>query len=109
MKLIYRGIQYDYSPPVIETPSIEAIGKYRGVDVRFRTMTHSPVHPLKVDLMYRSVPYTSGEAVEQPAVAPAPARTLADRVRFLVMGKERNRRQREQSMLTHREAELGLS
>jgi hypothetical protein len=109
MKLTYRGVQYDYNPPVTETQPTAAVGKYRGVDVRFRTVTKNPVHPLKVDLMYRGVPYTTGETVEQPTVAPAPALTIGDRLRALAMDWTRDDQRREQSMLNRLEEELGLN
>jgi len=43
MKLLYRGVEYDYTTPVIEVTEGE-VGKYRGVDVRFRYLVNKPDH-----------------------------------------------------------------
>ncbi|MEM9903911.1 MAG: DUF4278 domain-containing protein [Cyanobacteria bacterium P01_D01_bin.44] len=111
MKLTYRGVQYDYNPPAIETQSIETTGKYRGVDIRFRQVSKAPIHPLKVDLIYRGVPYTAGETVvapQQPTEA-APALSVADQLRALFLGRERSTRQREQSMLIRLNEQIGIT
>jgi hypothetical protein len=116
MKLTYRGVQYDYNPPLTETQLTENVGKYRGVDVRFRKVTKNLVHPLKVDLMYRGVPYTTGETavaqspvVADPTPIPAPALSMTDRLRTLIVGHERNSRRREQSMLARAAVQVGLT
>jgi hypothetical protein len=98
MKLTYRGVQYDYNPPLTETQPTEDVGSYRGVDIRFRKTAKTYVHPLKVDLMYRGVAYTTGET--EPATA--------DKLRALAMDQELNTQQREQSMLTRLAKGLGL-
>jgi hypothetical protein len=99
MKLTYRGVQYDYNPPLTDTQPTGEVGSYRGVDIRFRKTAKNLVHPLKVDLMYRGVPYTTGE--------PEPA--TADKLRALAVDQERNTQRREQSMLTRLAKGLGLS
>ena len=38
MKLNYRGVSYEYNPPVIETYEAKVAGKYRGLDWRFRNI-----------------------------------------------------------------------
>lgn len=110
MTLTYRGVQYDYTPPLTDTRPTGDVGSYRGVDIRFRKTAKKLVHPFKVELMYRGVPYTLGEATEQPVAAPAvPALTIADRLRSLVIGHKRDSQQRDQSMLNRLEEELGIS
>lgn len=108
MKLTYRGVQYDYNPPVVETQPIETLGKYRGVDIRFRALKKPLVHPLQVNMLYRGVPYTLG--VDAPVEAPVavPTLSLSNQLRHLAMGLERNRRHRQTSMMNRLAEKMGL-
>lgn len=111
MKLTYRGVQYDYTAPLTDTQPTGDVGHYCGVDIRFRKTAKKLVHPLKVDLMYRGVPYTLGATTEQPVAAPAvsvSALTIADRLRSLVVAHKHDSQRRDQSMLNRLEAELGI-
>ena len=38
MQLTYRGVQYIYKPTILEVKDTFETGKYRGVDIRFRTV-----------------------------------------------------------------------
>jgi hypothetical protein len=120
MKLTYRGVSYDYTPPTVETNVTEDAGKFRGVDIRFRTGKKAPVQQPTLDLVYRGVAYQSGTpaaapivavpAVEAPAVAPTSATTFSteDRARMSMMGRHRSVKQRQQSMLSRLATEAGL-
>ncbi len=119
MKLTYRGVSYDYTPPTVETNVTDDVGKFRGVDIRFRTGKKDPVQQPTLDLVYRGVAYQTGTpevapVVEAaPAVAPAaPAAVAAfsteDKARISMMNRHRSVKQRQQSMLTRLATEAGL-
>lgn len=118
MKLTYRGVQYDYTPPVVEMNKTAEVGKYRGVDIRFRTVKKNPVQQPTLDLVYRGAAYRTGEAATEtvPAtvtvkpVADAPA-ALADlelQARAMLVNHTRNVKRRQQAMLTRSAADVGL-
>ncbi|MEM6716184.1 MAG: DUF4278 domain-containing protein [Cyanobacteria bacterium P01_F01_bin.56] len=116
MKLTYRGVQYDYNPPAVAMNRSAEVGKYRGVDIRFRTVKSNPVQQPTLDLVYRGVAYHTGAAEATPVanaavpVADAPA-ALADlelKARTLLMGHNRNVKRRQQAMLTRLAADVGL-
>lgn len=114
MQLSYRGIQYDYNPPVVETQLTDEVGKFRGLDIRFRTVTKAPVQQPTLDLMYRGVAYRTGEAanstVTTTAAAPAPATVAGaeDRARMMLMNHHRVVKRRQQSMLSRLASEVGM-
>lgn len=118
MKLIYRGVQYDYNPPAVEMTNTTETGKYRGVDIRFRTAKRNPVQQPTLDLIYRGAAYRTGGSVQaavEPAqntapVADVPA-TLAnieDKARTLLLSHHRNVKRRQQAMLTRLASDVGL-
>ncbi|WP_204153325.1 DUF4278 domain-containing protein [Leptolyngbya sp. CCY15150] len=53
MQLSYRGVTYDYTPPQVNYNSKEAVGKYRGLDIRFRKVSQPVVQLPTLDLIYR--------------------------------------------------------
>lgn len=114
MKLTYRGISYEYTPPTVDLKTIDEVGKFRGVDIRFRTVTKAPVQQPTLDLMYRGVAYNPGAAADAtPAVAPvaAPAATVfstEDKARLMMLNRHRSVKQRQQSMLARLATEAGL-
>ncbi|MBE9179754.1 DUF4278 domain-containing protein [Oculatella sp. LEGE 06141] len=55
MKLQYRGATYDYNPPEVVYSSSNTVGKYRGLDLRFRNLRKVPVFQPTLDLIYRGV------------------------------------------------------
>jgi len=59
MQLSYRGVKYDYTPPTVETAPSEIAGKYRGIDVRFRTQSKDMVQQPTIELKYRGAAYTT--------------------------------------------------
>lgn len=117
MQLTYRGVKYDYNPPTVELKSAEDVGKFRGVDIRFRTVKKAPVHQPTLDLVYRGVAYQTGQSateaapVSAPVVATAPttARVAAeDKARIMMMNRHRSVKRRQQSMLGRLATEVGL-
>jgi hypothetical protein len=121
MKLTYRGVSYDYTPPVVEYGQVYGFGKYRGASVGFRSATVPAVEQPSADLTYRGVDYRSGvpsgvepmvpTAVEAAAVSTetAPVLSMAERMRMLAVKHVRNIRQREQSLLARLDEEVGLT
>jgi hypothetical protein len=117
MKITYRGVSYEYNPPQVEYGDLTQSGKYRGVDVRFRNLKKPPVLQPTLDLLYRGTAYTANppEPVVEPtaAVAPAtvdaPASSIQDRARILMMNHHRKVKQRQQSMLSRLDVRVGLS
>lgn len=111
MKLNYRGISYEYNPPAVEYGDLSQSGKYRGLDIRFRNPKKAPVLQPTLDLIYRGVAHTSNEAesVEATAHQPvAPASSIQDRARVLMMQHHRKVKQRQQAMLSRLDARVGL-
>jgi hypothetical protein len=118
MKLTYRGTSYDYNPPTVEFSNSDTVGKYRGLDVRFRNPVKTPVLQPTLDLMYRGVAYTTKSQEEATPVisgsvdvAPvqAVALNLEDKARSLMMGHNRWIKRRQQAMMTRMGMEVGLA
>ncbi|NJL48634.1 MAG: DUF4278 domain-containing protein [Leptolyngbyaceae cyanobacterium SM2_5_2] len=59
MKLCYRGIEYDYTPPSLEVKDSEILGCYRGRPLHFSYISHVTVPQPVANLTYRGVPYTT--------------------------------------------------
>ncbi|MEO1069478.1 MAG: DUF4278 domain-containing protein [Cyanobacteria bacterium J06638_6] len=120
MKLTYRGVSYDYNPPVVQTNGSDDVGKFRGVDIRFRSIQKAPVQQPTLDLVYRGVAYQTGTpeaapvlepaAAAAPTAAPAVAATLNTeaKARMSMMNRHRSVKQRQQSMLARLAVEAGL-
>jgi hypothetical protein len=75
MKLCYRGVEYDYTPPVLEVSESEMLGHYRGRPLRFSYVKHIPFPQPEADLTYRGAGYHTNrqgavEAVVQINKAP---------------------------------------
>lgn len=131
MKLTYRGVSYDYTPPKVEYGPIYASGQYRGAPVVFRTLKDIPIEQPSYNLKYRGVTYASGmaaqtqkraneaaEGVEATLAMPqtpettlvtAPATSILERARALMMGRHQMIRRREQAMLARLDEEVGLT
>lgn len=127
MKLTYRGISYEYNPPEVESSNSDTVGKYRGLDVRFRNPKKLPVLQTNLDFKYRGATHLAARADEVqvtvpvsthvvPELVPAnpvkssqPVVGTQDKARSLMMGHHRTVKQRQQSMLTRLAAEVGLT
>lgn len=57
MKLCYRGVEYDYTPPVLEVSESEILGRYRGRSLRFSYVKHVPFRQPEADLSFRGAAY----------------------------------------------------
>lgn len=122
MKLTYRGVTYDYNPPVVEYTESDNVGTYRGVDIRFRSPKKRLVLDSNLDLKYRGVAYqptvTMVEAtpetapVAAPAVAAEPVRGLdvpvTEWARGLMMRHCRAIKNRQQALLSRSAMEVGM-
>jgi len=68
MKLCYRGIEYDYTPPVLEVSESEMLGHYRGRPLRFSYVKHVPFPQSEANLKYRGAPYHTNRQGEVEAI-----------------------------------------
>ncbi|MDJ0702427.1 MAG: DUF4278 domain-containing protein [Leptolyngbyaceae cyanobacterium MO_188.B28] len=124
MQLTYRGVRYDYNPPRVDLNETKEGGKYRGVDIRFRTVKKNTVHQPTLDLVYRGAAYRTGESapasasIPANAAAPAPtvsaaatqsATSMSEKARFMMINRHQSIKQRQQSMLTRLAKEVGLT
>lgn len=57
MKLCYRGVEYDYTPPVLEVSESESLGRYRGRSLRFAYVKHVPFPQPEAELGFRGANY----------------------------------------------------
>lgn len=106
MKLIYRGISYEYNPPVIETVEGKAGGKFRGLDWRFHNLKKPPVLQPPVNLTYRGVTYAN-RPIATPEALPT-GQNIREKARWLMLNKEKAARNRNDSMLRRSAHEVGL-
>lgn len=102
MKLTYRGVTYDYNPPTVAVTNSELVGKYRGLDWRFRNLEKPAILQPTVALKYRGVAYGN---VEESATTTTPE---TNRARSRMIGQTLAIKKREQSMLTRLAAQVGL-
>lgn len=82
MKLIYRGVAYEYAAPQVTTSHADAIEQSRVGALKLRQGDRVPVLPERLDLIYRGVRYVpaSAENADPSAVATA-SRTAALKLR----------------------------
>ena len=57
MKLTYRGIEYDYNPPMLEVTESKIDCRYRGQVARYTYVRHVPIPQPAERLTYRGVAY----------------------------------------------------
>lgn len=116
MKLCYRGVSYEYTPPTLNITLGEVVGKYRGLDVRQRSLATIPIEQPSFELQYRGVPYTSGSklAAQQPVLATSsapvvlPSLDTTAKARTLMVKQSRGIKKRQQAMLSRLAMEVGL-
>jgi hypothetical protein len=120
MKLTYRGVSYEYTPPQVELSNSNTVGKYRGLDVRFRNPKKVSVFQPTLDLIYRGVAHVVNPVSQptetaapvaisaEPVAAPVTSLSVSDRARSLMMKHHRIVKQRQQAMLSRLDAEIGL-
>ncbi|KGF72912.1 hypothetical protein DO97_04230 [Neosynechococcus sphagnicola sy1] len=61
MKLMYRGVAYEYTHPTLEITEGEIAGKYRGQPWQRHYLKHIPVPQPTMNLMYRGVAYSKNQ------------------------------------------------
>jgi Domain of unknown function (DUF4278) len=105
MKLTYRGVNYDYNPPVVETTEANVGGKYRGLDWRFRNLKKPFVLQPTVNLTYRGVTYNRAGTVEQTKVT---APSIQDKARLSLFNQEKETRKRHQNVINRLATDIGL-
>lgn len=108
MKLTYRGVTYDYNPPTVQYGDPTQVGKYRGVDIRFRTIQKEPVQQPTLDLLYRGAAYRTNPVESTETAKPATTPSIKEQARWLMMNHHKNVKRRQQSMLSRLDAKVGL-
>ena len=104
MKLNYRGVSYEYNPPVVKTSDGKVGGKYRGLDWRFRNIKQNVVLQPPVNLTYRGVAYAN-----RPTATQAKELTnVREQARWLMLNKKKATNNRVASMLRRSAQEVGL-
>ncbi len=105
MKLNYRGVSYEYSPPVVEVGEGGVAGKFRGLDWRFRNLKKPPVLQPPVNLTYRGVAYNNRPV---PTSDVREQVSVTEQARWLMLNKEKAAKNRTESMLRRSAHEVGL-
>ncbi|MGR3276366.1 DUF4278 domain-containing protein [Acaryochloris marina NIES-2412] len=117
MKLTYRGIDYDYRPPVINYGNSAGVGKYRGSTYSRQNLQKTPVPQVSDDLTYRGVAYHTGESLtdtpqsqrdDQPEIREADWVSVTEEARWLMMDHHRIIKHRQQSMLGRATSKIHL-
>lgn len=107
MKLTYRGVSYDYNPPVVETTNGNIGGKYRGLDWRFRNLKKPFTLQPPVNLTYRGVAYNNVGSVENVPVE-NPTTSIQEKARLSIFNQEKETRKRHQNVLNRLATDIGL-
>ena len=115
MKLCYRGVEYDYNPPMLEVSESELMGKYRGCPTQFSYVRHVPIPQPVAELTYRGHSYrtTSRGQVQQITQQPEsifkklkalarPANTIAQARRTLLQEAAKIHQENIHQNLLHR-------
>jgi hypothetical protein len=118
MKLKYRGVDYDYTPPQVDMKLTNEVGQYRGLEWRFRNPKKIPVLQPTLDLVYRGVAYQTGQTDPAPVPAYTPPLTvpvthraelkIQNMARSLMMSHHQWIKNRQQSLLSRVATEIGL-
>lgn len=106
MKLIYRGISYEYNPPVVETVEGKVGGKFRGLDWRFHNLKKAPLLQPPVNLTYRGVAYANRPTITTEVLTTG--QNIQEKARWLMLNREKVARNRNDSMLRRSAHEVGL-
>ena len=106
MKLIYRGINYEYNPPVVETVEGKVGGRFRGLDWRFHNLKKPPVLQPPVNLTYRGVNYANRPTVTSEELPTG--QKVREKARWLMLNQEKAAKNRNDSMLRRSAREVGL-
>jgi Domain of unknown function (DUF4278) len=104
MKLNYRGVSYEYNPPVVAVTEGEIAGKFRGLDWRFRNLEKPPVLQPPLNMTYRGVTYNNRPTVDSE-MAESKVKSLS---RWLILHQEKVAKNRTASMLSRTSHEIGI-
>lgn len=113
--LTYRGVQYNYIPPAINTQATDVVAKYRGSTYRVATVVNPPEESLKI-MTYRGLKYQKGKKLAgvpaaqmaNTTVSGAMARDIHEMARSLAMAHHGTIKSREQTLLARTAAAIGL-
>lgn len=104
MKLNYRGVGYEYNPPVVAVDEGEIAGKFRGLDWRFHNLQKPLVLQPPVNLTYRGVTYNNHPTAD----AEGPESKVKSLSRWLMLRNEKMAKNRAESMLSRTSHEIGV-
>ena len=76
MKLTYRGISYDYNPPMLDVTESDTTLQYRGRSVAYTYVRHVPIPQPAERLAYRGAAY---QTTRRGQVLPADIQLTANR------------------------------
>ena len=106
MKLVYRGVSYDYNPPQVAVTEGLVTGKFRGLDWRFHNLKKPLVLQPPVNLTYRGVDYNNRPTTAQEQSVTGA--NINERARYRLLRQEKAVNSRAASMLIRTAHELGL-
>ena len=107
MKLVYRGVSYDYNPPQIAVAEGQVSGKFRGLDWRFHNLKKPLVLQPPVNLTYRGVAYNNRPTSNQEqSVAET---SIREQARYRLLRKQKAVHHRAASMFFRTAHEVGLA
>ena len=106
MKLVYRGVSYDYNPPQVAVEEGAVTGKFRGLDWRFHNLKKPLVLQPPVNLTYRGVAYNNRPTSTQEKSATAT--NVQEQARYRMLRKEKAVYNRAASMSLRTAHEVGL-
>lgn len=113
MKLTYRGVDYDYNPPVLEVTESEVVCRYRSQPVRYTYVRHLPIPQMAEKLTYRGAAYQtsrSGEVLSIGETSPssqslaAKLAVLRDKLMGTSSASQARRQLLKESSALHRES-----
>ena len=107
MKLVYRGVSYDYNPPQVAVEQGQITGTFRGLDWRFHNLKKPLLLQPPVNLTYRGVAYNNRPTIGKNQ-SPAPT-NIQERARYQIIKKEKAVNNRTASMLSRTAREVGLA
>ncbi|MEM6592680.1 MAG: DUF4278 domain-containing protein [Cyanobacteria bacterium P01_C01_bin.73] len=113
MKLCYRGVEYDYNPPVLETTETNILCQYRGRSLHYSYVRHIPIPQPVAEMKYRGASYRTN-SYGQPESVGAPVDSIFAKLsqRALAvnaMADERRALLREASRIHHENMQRSLA
>lgn len=113
MKLTYRGVSYDYNPPMLEVTESEVACQYRNQPARYTYVRHVPIPQAAEKLTYRGTAYqtsrkgevlsAAGEVLSSPSIA-AKLTILRDKLMGTSAAAQARRQLLKESSKLHRDS-----